>query len=143
MSLPGFASEGIVLAHGDDAYLQFLSRLLHRPLCSGWTFAHHFGFCGQSCPCCRVLDLYGFCDRCAFVFDLHRVVLQIRRFAPPAVTVPKLELHQLFMVGAHFELSPSVLRAVAAFLGVSACPATTFVRGFFRAVYCDRGWRVR
>ena len=143
MSLPGFAAQGIVLSEDDDAYLQSLTRVLHRPLCSGWTCASHFGVCGQSCPCCRVLEHFGFCDRCVFVFDLHWVVMQIRRFAPPAVTVPKLELHQLLMVGAHFKLFPSVLRAVAAFLGVSACPATTFVRVFFRAVYCDRGWRVR
>ena len=41
-----------------------------------------------------------------------------------------------------FGLSPSVLRAVVGFLGVAACPTTTFVRGFFRAMYFDRVWRV-
>lgn len=138
MSLPGFAAQGIVLSEDDDAYLQSLTRVLHRPLCSGWICASHFGVCGQSCPCCRVLEHFGFCDRCAFVFDLHWVVLQIRRFAPPAVTVPKLELYQLLMVGAHFGWSPSVLRTVAGFLGASVCSTTTFALGFFRAVYFER-----
>ena len=137
MSLPGFAAHGIVLTEDDDTYLKFLARVLHRPWCSGWTCTSHFGICGQSSL------IFVQCARCAFVFDLHRVVLQIRRFAPPAVTVPKLELHHLFMVGAHFGWSPSVLRAVAGFLGVIACPTTTFSLGFFRAVYLDRDLRVR
>ena len=143
MSLPGFAAQGIVLTDDDDACLQFLSRVLHRSFLSGWTCAAHFGVCGHSCPCCRVLDDFGCCGRCGFVLDLHRVALQIRRFVPPAVTVSKLELHQLLILGAHFQFPPSVLRAVADFLGVPACPATTFVLGLFRAVYWDCGWRVR
>ena len=142
MSLPGFAAQGIVLRDGDDAYLQFLSRVLHRSSHFGWTVADHSGYCCPVCPCCRVLEQYSFCWKCLFVLNFHRVVLQIRGFTPPSVIVPKVELHHLFMVGAHFGLSPSVLRAVVGFLGVAACPTTTFVRGFFRAMYFDRLGRV-
>ena len=142
MSLPGFAAQGIVLRDGDDAYLQFLSRVLHRSSHSGWTVADHNHCCCPVCPCCRVPEQFSFCWKCLFILNFHRVVLQIRRFAPPSVTISKVELHHLFMVGAHFGLSPSVLRAVAGFLGVAFCPTTTFVRGLFRAMYFERVWRV-
>ena len=143
MSLPGFAAQGNVLPDGDDAYLQFLSCLLHRSSHFGWTVADHSGYCCPVCPCCRVPEQFSFCWKCLFILNFHRVVLQIRGFTPPSVTVFKVELQQLLMVGAHFELSLSVLRAFAGFLGIAVCPTATFARGFFRAVCYYRGWRVR
>ena len=68
-----------------DVFGQVLHRRLARELnvtYAVWIATGHWGFCGQSCPCCRsaVGDGFGTCDACDAAAQSLRVACTIASF---------------------------------------------------------------